>query len=262
MIIQNASADGRTDMTFTIGARGLCARARNRRAHAEEIGAAGVRHEEQVAKVSMVGVGMRTHAGVAATMFKVLAAEGINIEMISTSEIKVSVVVNSKYGELAMRALHDAFIEATATAARKRRPGLVNGGCKTHTDLRHYSARRLPVRGRFADGRGQAARLRSGWTIWASIISRADGRARTSATRRSFKEVKKIKIRHAKIAAFGSTRRSGMRAAADRNLQLMLRTGDAGRDRRRQDLGHARARGAQDFAARRISKSSTTRSRF
>ena len=82
---------------------------------AEEIGAAGVRHQEQVAKVSIVGVGMRTHAGVAAEMFQVLAAEGINIEMIATSEIKISVVVNSKYGELAMRALHDAFLgEASA----------------------------------------------------------------------------------------------------------------------------------------------------
>jgi aspartate kinase len=69
-----------------------------------------VRHNDQVAKVSVVGVGMRTHAGVASTMFQVLAAERINIEMISTSEIKVSVVVNSKYGELAMRALHDAFV--------------------------------------------------------------------------------------------------------------------------------------------------------
>jgi aspartate kinase len=75
-----------------------------------EIGAAGIRHEDQVAKVSIVGVGMRTHAGVAARMFRVLAEESVNIEMISTSEIKVSVVVNAKYGELAMRALHDAFL--------------------------------------------------------------------------------------------------------------------------------------------------------
>jgi len=82
---------------------------------ANEIGAAGVRHEEQVAKVSIIGVGMRTHAGVAARMFRVLATEGINIEMIATSEIKISVVVNTKYGELAMRALHDSFLgEASA----------------------------------------------------------------------------------------------------------------------------------------------------
>jgi aspartate kinase len=63
-----------------------------------------------VAKVSIVGLGMRTHAGVAARMFRVLAEERVNIEMIATSEIKISVVVNAKYGELAMRALHDAFL--------------------------------------------------------------------------------------------------------------------------------------------------------
>ncbi len=75
-----------------------------------------MRHEEQVAKVSIVGIGMRSHAGVAARMFEVLAAERINIEMIATSEIKVSVVVNASYGELAMRALHDAFLEGAAAA--------------------------------------------------------------------------------------------------------------------------------------------------
>ncbi|MGH7781696.1 MAG: aspartate kinase [Candidatus Binataceae bacterium] len=117
MIIQNASEDGRTDMTFTVGRDDL------RRAQdlvkkiAGEIAASGVRHEEQVAKVSIIGVGMRTHAGVAARMFDVLAAERINIEMIATSEIKVSVVVNAKYGELAMRALHDAFVGGSPGAA-------------------------------------------------------------------------------------------------------------------------------------------------
>ncbi|MBE3602022.1 aspartate kinase [bacterium] len=110
MIIQNAGADGRADLTFTVPRADLRRALELVRAVAGEIGAAGVRHEEQVAKVSIVGVGMRTHAGVAATMFKVLAAEGVNIEMIATSEIKVSVVVNAKYGELAMRVLHDAFL--------------------------------------------------------------------------------------------------------------------------------------------------------
>jgi aspartate kinase len=110
MIIQNASADGRTDMTFTIAREDLHRALDLVGRIANEIGAGGVRHQDQVAKVSVIGVGMRTHAGVAAKMFQVLAAERINIEMISTSEIKVSVVVNSKYGELAMRALHDAFI--------------------------------------------------------------------------------------------------------------------------------------------------------
>jgi aspartate kinase len=110
MIIQNASADGRTDVTFTVGRNDLRRALGLVKMVAGEIGAAGIRHEEQVAKVSIVGIGMRTHAGVAAKMFRVLAAEGVNIEMIATSEIKVSVVVNSKYGELAMRALHDAFL--------------------------------------------------------------------------------------------------------------------------------------------------------
>jgi aspartate kinase len=110
MIIQNASADGRTDMTFTVGRDDLRGALQLMTAIEREVGASGVRHQDQVAKVSVVGVGMRTHAGVAAKMFQVLANERINIEMISTSEIKVSVVVNSKYGELAMRALHDAFI--------------------------------------------------------------------------------------------------------------------------------------------------------
>ncbi|MGH8011368.1 MAG: aspartate kinase [Candidatus Binataceae bacterium] len=110
MIIQNAAADKRTDMTFTVARSDLRRALELVRTVAGEIGAAGVRFEEQVAKVSIVGVGMRTHAGVAAHMFRVLAAERVNIQMIATSEIKVSVVVNAKYGELAMRALHDAFL--------------------------------------------------------------------------------------------------------------------------------------------------------
>jgi aspartate kinase len=111
MIIQNAGADGRTDMTFTVGVADLRRALELVRMVADGIGAVGIRHEEQVAKVSIVGIGMRSHAGVASKMFKVLAGESINIEMIATSEIKVSVVVNGKYGELAMRALHDAFVE-------------------------------------------------------------------------------------------------------------------------------------------------------
>jgi aspartate kinase len=117
MIIQNASADGRTDVTFTVGRSDLRRALELVKLLAEEVGAAGIRDEEQAAKVSVVGVGMRTHAGVAAKMFRVLADEGINIEMIATSEIKVSVVVNAKYGELAMRALHDAFLGDSANNA-------------------------------------------------------------------------------------------------------------------------------------------------
>jgi len=118
MIIQNASADGRTDMTFTVARSDLRRALELVRGVAAEIGAQGVRHEEQVAKVSVVGVGMRSHAGVAARMFQVLADERVNIEMIATSEIKVSVVVNAKYGELAMRALHDAFLSDGPDSSR------------------------------------------------------------------------------------------------------------------------------------------------
>jgi len=118
MIIQNASADGRTDVTFTVARTDLRRAIELVKMVANEIGGPGVRYEEQVAKVSIVGIGMRTHAGVAAKMFRVLADEGVNIEMIATSEIKVSVVVNSKYGELAMRVLHDAFLgKATDTTS-------------------------------------------------------------------------------------------------------------------------------------------------
>lgn len=117
MIIQNAGADGRTDMTFTVPRADLRRALDIIKGLIDEIGARGLRHEDQVAKVSIVGIGMRSHAGVAATMFQVLADEGINIEMIGTSEIKVSVVVNLKYGELAMRALHDAFIGRSAALA-------------------------------------------------------------------------------------------------------------------------------------------------
>jgi aspartate kinase len=117
MIIQNASADGRADMTFTVARSDLRPALELVKMVASEIGAAGIRHEDQVAKVSIVGVGMRTHAGIAARMFQVLATESINIEMIATSEIKISVVVNTKYGELAMRALHDSFLgDASAEA--------------------------------------------------------------------------------------------------------------------------------------------------
>ena len=110
MIIQNASADGTTDLTFTVP-RGDFDKALSMvRAAEATLGLQGVATDAEVAKVSIVGLGMRSHAGVAARMFEVLAAEGINIQMISTSEIKISVVVNEKYTELAVRSLHDAFV--------------------------------------------------------------------------------------------------------------------------------------------------------
>ena len=110
MIIQNASEDGTTDLTFTVP------KADHQRALSivekslPEVHAKGVRVDTDIAKVSVVGVGMRTHAGVAATMFHTLAREKINIQMISTSEIKISVVVGAKQSDQAVRALHQAFI--------------------------------------------------------------------------------------------------------------------------------------------------------
>jgi aspartate kinase len=109
MIVQNISRDGYTDMSFTVP-RGEHARAVAALADvAAKVGAQGLVHDERVAKVSIVGVGMRSHSGVASRMFGALARESINIQMISTSEIAVSCVIEDKYAELAVRALHDAF---------------------------------------------------------------------------------------------------------------------------------------------------------
>jgi aspartate kinase len=109
MIVQNISRDGLTDISFTLP------RADRQRAErvlaglARDIGAEGIAADDRVAKISIVGVGMRSHAGVAARMFATLSKEGINIQMISTSEIAVSCVIEDKYTELAVRALHDVF---------------------------------------------------------------------------------------------------------------------------------------------------------
>jgi aspartate kinase len=111
MIIQNASAAGDTDMTFTVAKTDFRRALAMVEQTAKEIGARGVSADTDVVKVSVVGLGMRSHAGVAASMFDTLAREGINIQMISTSEIKISVVIEAKYGELAVRALHAALVE-------------------------------------------------------------------------------------------------------------------------------------------------------
>ena len=109
MIVQNVSADQSTDFTFTVS-RGDYEQARSiLEGVAGDIGAAEVSGDNKIAKLSIVGVGMRSHAGVASKMFRVLADESINIQMISTSEIKISVVFDEKYLELAARALHTAF---------------------------------------------------------------------------------------------------------------------------------------------------------
>ena len=110
MIVQNISVDGTTDFSFTVH--------RNEYAKAikvleskvkEQVGAKEVVGDPKIAKVSIVGIGMRSHVGIASLMFRTLAEEGINMQMISTSEIKISVVVEDKYMELAVRALHKAF---------------------------------------------------------------------------------------------------------------------------------------------------------
>jgi aspartate kinase len=109
MIIQNISRDGFTDLTFTVPKADLRRAIEIIRPTADELGVPEVVTDENLSKVSIIGVGMKTHAGVAAKMFETLSDEGINIEMISTSEIKISCIIKSKYTELAVRALHDAF---------------------------------------------------------------------------------------------------------------------------------------------------------
>jgi aspartate kinase len=109
MIIQNTSIDGYTDLTFTVPQGDLKKALEFIEPVAREIGAQQVLSDEYIAKVSIVGVGMKNNAGVAAKMFEALSGENINILMISTSEIKISCVIEDKYGELAVRVLHDAF---------------------------------------------------------------------------------------------------------------------------------------------------------
>jgi aspartate kinase len=109
MIIQNVSRTGATDLSFTIVSGDLTKILKLMRKIAGSVGAKGVTYDKGIAKISMVGIGMRTHSGVAATMFKALASKKINIEMISTSEIKISCVVRKKKAEEAVRALHKAF---------------------------------------------------------------------------------------------------------------------------------------------------------
>ena len=109
MIIQNVAADSTTDFTFTVHRNDFDKATEVLEKVASDLGARKVEGDNKIVKLSLVGVGMRSHAGIASTMFKTLAAEGINIRMISTSEIKISVVVAEKYLELGVRALHSAF---------------------------------------------------------------------------------------------------------------------------------------------------------
>lgn len=109
MIVQNVSADGTTDFTFTVDRNDHDKALSILKGIEGELGARTVMSNAKIAKVSIVGVGMRSHAGVASSMFRALAGESINIQLISTSEIKVSVIIDEKYMELAVRALHSAF---------------------------------------------------------------------------------------------------------------------------------------------------------
>jgi aspartate kinase len=109
MIVQNPSKNGQTDMTFTVPRGDLQKTLHIMEEVREEIGAEEIYHDTQVCKVSVIGVGMRNHSGVAAKAFQALREENINILMIATSEIKITCLIEEKYTELAVRTLHDAF---------------------------------------------------------------------------------------------------------------------------------------------------------
>ena len=110
MIVQNVSEDGKTtDLTFTVGQADLNLAVEVLETRKDEIGFHKIVADAELVKISIVGVGMRSHPGVAQTMFNALAKKGINIKVISTSEIKVSVLINEEYTELALKALHSAY---------------------------------------------------------------------------------------------------------------------------------------------------------
>jgi aspartate kinase len=109
MIVQNPSHDGVTDMNFTISRRDLASALKIVEGIRESLGVTEILYDDDVAKISAIGVGMRNHSGVAAAAFSALQRENINILMISTSEIKISCIIEAKYTELAVRTLHDAF---------------------------------------------------------------------------------------------------------------------------------------------------------
>ena len=109
MIVQNVGQDGLTDISYTVPRSDARKAERLAAQIASEIGAGEIKIKEDIVKISIIGVGMRSHSGVAARMFSTLAREGINILMISTSEIKISCLIDEKYSELSVRALHEEF---------------------------------------------------------------------------------------------------------------------------------------------------------
>ena len=109
VIVQNVAADNTTDLTFTVHRNDMKKAAAILEKVASELGAGEIKTDDRIAKVSIVGVGMRSHAGIASKMFGALAEVNVNIQLITTSEIKISVVIDEKFLELAVRALHTAF---------------------------------------------------------------------------------------------------------------------------------------------------------
>ena len=142
MIVQSVSADGETtDLTFTVGRGRSRARRRARSSRCARSSAAGGSIADgEVVKISVIGVGMRSHAGIAHTMFSTLAERGINIQAISTSEIKISILIDEAYTELALRALHTAY-GLDAGLSRRRPPG----GAARPAVARRNRVPRLPV---------------------------------------------------------------------------------------------------------------------
>jgi len=119
VIVQNIGNDQTNDITFTVQRKDTAKAAKILQTTAKEINAEEVQVDDKVAKLSLVGVGMRSHAGIASCMFETLANESINIQLITTSEIKISIVIEEKYIELAVRALHDAFELGSSDAQAK-----------------------------------------------------------------------------------------------------------------------------------------------
>src|SRR5581483_7889168 len=130
MIVQNTSSDGKhTDMTFTVQESDLARVLEVLKGAKKDIGYFDVRSSSDVAKVSVIGVGMRSHAGVAAQMFKALAERGINILAITTSEIKISVLIDAAYAELAVRTLHSLYeLDKDSFHDRRRQRGAGHRG--------------------------------------------------------------------------------------------------------------------------------------
>jgi aspartate kinase len=127
MIVQNTAEDGRTDISFTLPKEELRRSEPFLRRTAQEVGAEGFTTDADVAKVSLVGAGMKTHPGVAAAMFDALAEAGINIDIISTSSIRISCVVDAREVERAVRVIHDRFELSSEALFREEHPATVTG---------------------------------------------------------------------------------------------------------------------------------------